>query len=217
MYPRQTKENPSYSQPPFAGGEEGRRDAGPVSACLAEYLASRATSPLTRVCPTNSSWTRRRTRWTCFIVLDAPHAGGRGKVIVFGKVGGHGPGKLREMRQNLALKTLARPNLPHADYLSHTYQRPRASLTASYNILLYHPSTILTVDSQVPLPNFRLSRMPYWTMYGCDQYHNQKLHSCFSSSQPHTSPHVRASSVTYMALELRGDCRICPLRPRREL
>ena len=115
LKPMPNKKSPEHSQPSFAGGEEEVVKAGETDGQSPRVLLS--TSLLARGLDFDPSVSH-------VFVLDPPRntadflhragrtarAGGRGKVVVFGKGGGRGAGKLREMRQNLAtLKTLARP------------------------------------------------------------------------------------------------------------
>ena len=115
LKPMPNKKSPSHSQPSFAGGEKEVVKAGETEGQSPRVLLS--TSLLARGLDFDPSVSH-------VFVLDPPRntadflhragrtarAGGRGKVVVFGKGGGRGAGKLREMRQNLAaLKTLARP------------------------------------------------------------------------------------------------------------
>ena len=115
LKPMPNKKSPSHSQPPFAGGKEEVVRAGKTEDQSPCVLLS--TSLLARGLDFDPSVSH-------VFVLDPPRntadflhragrtarAGGRGKVVVFGKGGGRGAGKLREMRQNLAaLTTLARP------------------------------------------------------------------------------------------------------------
>jgi ATP-dependent RNA helicase MRH4 len=115
LKPMPNKKSPSDSQPSFGGDKEevvkGKETEGQSPLVLL------STSLLARGLDFDPSVSH-------VFVLDPPRnmadflhragrtarAGGRGKVVVFGKGDGRGAGKLRKMRRNLAaLKTLARP------------------------------------------------------------------------------------------------------------
>jgi ATP-dependent RNA helicase MRH4 len=115
LKPMPNKKSPSDSQSSFAGAKEEVLKGGETEGQSPLVLLS--TSLLARGLDFDPSVSH-------VFVLDPPRntadflhragrtarAGGRGKVVVFGKGDGRGAGKLRKMRQNLAaLKTLARP------------------------------------------------------------------------------------------------------------
>jgi len=115
LKPMPNKNGPSHPQSSIAGGKEEVVRAGETEGQSPRVLLS--TSLLARGLDFDPSVSH-------VFVLDLPRntadflhragrtarAGGRGKVIVFGKGGGRGAGKLREMRQKLAaLATLTRP------------------------------------------------------------------------------------------------------------
>jgi ATP-dependent RNA helicase MRH4 len=114
LKPMPNKKSPSHSQPQSAEGEkEMATGAGEAESQSPRVLLS--TSLLARGLDFDPSVSH-------VFVLDPPRntadflhragrtarAGGRGKVVVFGKGGGRGSGKLRNMRQQIAaLGTLA--------------------------------------------------------------------------------------------------------------